>query len=65
MLTVTRISPGAGITYLTRQVATGKHDFRPAGPASVVGYHADPAAHGEAPGWWAGNSSASFGLKNK
>ena len=62
MLTVTRISPGAGITYLTRQVATGKHDFRPAGPAAIVAYHADPAAHGEAPGWWAGASSAMFGL---
>ena len=62
MLTVTRIAPGAGIAYLTRQVATGKHDFRPAQPSSVVAYHADPAAHGEAPGWWAGQSQALFGV---
>jgi conjugative relaxase-like TrwC/TraI family protein len=63
MLTVTRIAPGAGITYLTRQVATGRHDFRPAQPHSVVAYHADPAAHGEAPGWWAGQSNALFGVQ--
>jgi conjugative relaxase-like TrwC/TraI family protein len=62
MLTVTRIAPGAGITYLTRQVATGRHDFRPAQPHSVVAYHADPTAHGEAPGWWAGQSNALFGV---
>ncbi|MEU7906412.1 MobF family relaxase [Actinoplanes sp. NPDC049118] len=62
MLTVTRIAPGAGITYLTRQVATGRHDFRPAAPNAAVAYHADPAAHGEAPGWWAGDSRALFGV---
>jgi conjugative relaxase-like TrwC/TraI family protein len=60
MLTVTRIAPGAGIAYLTRQVATGKHDFRPAQPNAAVAYHADPTAHGEAPGWWAGQSRALF-----
>ena len=62
MLTVTRIAPGAGITYLTKQVATGKHDFRPASLNSAVAYHADPAAQGEAPGWWAGQSHALFGV---
>ncbi|MCM4082198.1 MobF family relaxase [Paractinoplanes hotanensis] len=65
MLTVTRISPGAGIAYLTQQVATGRHDFRPAGPRSAVAYHADPAAHGEAPGWWAGDSRALFGVEEQ
>ncbi|WP_285689993.1 MobF family relaxase [Actinoplanes sp. NBRC 103695] len=62
MLSVTRISPGAGIAYLTQQVATGRHDFRPAGPSAAVAYHADPAAHGEAPGWWAGQSPVLFGV---
>ncbi|MFG1995215.1 MobF family relaxase [Actinoplanes sp. NPDC048988] len=62
MLSVTRISPGAGITYLTQQVATGRHDFRPATPSAAVAYHADPTAHGEAPGWWAGQSQALFGV---
>ncbi|WP_203820570.1 MobF family relaxase [Paractinoplanes ferrugineus] len=62
MLSVTRISPGAGIAYLTQQVATGRHDFRPAAPSAAVAYHADPAAHGEAPGWWAGQSQALFGV---
>src|SRR3954462_6931214 len=62
MLSVTRVSPGAGIAYLTQQVATGRHDFRPAGPNAAVAYHADPASHGEAPGWWAGESSALFGV---
>ncbi|WP_199515725.1 MobF family relaxase [Nucisporomicrobium flavum] len=61
MLSVTRISPGAGIAYLTQQVATGRHDFRPTGPSVAVAYHADPRAHGEAPGWWAGQSPALFG----
>ncbi|MBG0567523.1 MobF family relaxase [Actinoplanes aureus] len=65
MLTVTRIAPGAGIAYLTRQVATGRHDFRPAEPHSVVAYHADPTAHGEAPGWWAGQSNALFGVRGE
>src|SRR3982750_4620471 len=60
MLSVTRISPGAGIAYLTQQVATGRHDFRPAAPSAVLAYHADPGAHGEAPGWWAGQSAALF-----
>lgn len=60
MLTVTRIAPGAGIKYLTRQVATGRHDFKPAGRSSAVAYHADPGAHGEAPGWWAGQSASLF-----
>src|SRR3954451_17855924 len=63
MLSVTRIAPGAGVAYLTRQVATGRHDFRPAHDGSAVAYHADPAAHGEAPGWWAAQSSALFGLR--
>jgi len=62
MLSVTRISPGAGVTYLTQQVATGRHDFRPAGRSSAVAYHADPAAQGEAPGWWAGQSRLLFGV---
>ncbi|WP_199514293.1 MobF family relaxase [Nucisporomicrobium flavum] len=62
MLSVTRISPGAGIAYLTQQVATGRHDFRPTAPSTVVAYHADPTAHGEAPGWWAGQSHALFGV---
>ncbi|MFI7598232.1 MobF family relaxase [Actinoplanes sp. NPDC049681] len=62
MLSVTRISPGAGIAYLTQQVATGRHDFRPAAPSAVVAYHADPNAHGEAPGWWAGQSQFLFGV---
>ncbi|UQU67375.1 relaxase domain-containing protein [Couchioplanes caeruleus] len=62
MLSVTRISPGAGIAYLTQQVATGRHDFRPAVPSAAVAYHADPGAHGEAPGWWAGQSSVLFGV---
>jgi conjugative relaxase-like TrwC/TraI family protein len=62
MLSVTRISPGAGIAYLTQQVATGRHDFRPAGPSAAVAYHADPAANGEAPGWWAGQSPVLFGV---
>ncbi|GGQ83746.1 MobF family relaxase [Couchioplanes azureus] len=65
MLSVTRIAPGAGIAYLTRQVATGRHDFRPTRSDSVVAYHADPAAHGEAPGWWAGNSRAMFGVSGE
>ena len=65
MLTVTRIAPGAGIAYLTRQVATGRHDFRPAQPNSVVAYHADPRARGEAPGWWAGQSAALFGVRGE
>jgi conjugative relaxase-like TrwC/TraI family protein len=65
MLTVTRIAPGAGITYLTQQVATGRHDFRPAGPSAFVAYHADPAAHGEAPGWWAGDSQTLFGISGE
>ncbi|MFI5496601.1 MobF family relaxase [Actinoplanes sp. NPDC051859] len=65
MLSVTRIAPGAGITYLTQQVATGRHDFRPAASSSVVAYHADPAANGEAPGWWAGQSHALFGLRGE
>ncbi|MFF5085351.1 MobF family relaxase [Actinoplanes sp. NPDC000266] len=65
MLTVNRISPGAGITYLTLQVAAGKHDFRPAAPSSAVAYHADPAAHGEAPGWWAGQSASLFGVRGE
>jgi conjugative relaxase-like TrwC/TraI family protein len=60
MLKVTRIAPGAGIAYLTRQVATGRHDFRPAQPNAAVAYHGDPTAHGEAPGWWAGQSQALF-----
>ena len=65
MLTVNRISPGAGITYLTSQVADGKHDFRPASQSSAVAYHADPRAHGEAPGWWAGQSTALFGVRGE
>ncbi|WP_212993501.1 MobF family relaxase [Actinoplanes auranticolor] len=65
MLSVTRISPGAGIAYLTQQVATGRHDFQPASPSAAVAYHADPAAHGEAPGWWAGQSSALFGVHGR
>ncbi len=62
MLTVTRIAPGAGIIYLINQVATGKHDFRPAPQGSAVAYHADPTAQGEAPGWWAGQSHTMFGV---
>ncbi|MEV6851679.1 MobF family relaxase [Actinoplanes sp. NPDC051411] len=65
MLSVTRISPGAGITYLAQQVATGRHDFRPAAPNATVAYHADPKAHGEAPGWWAGQSHALFGVHGR
>lgn len=62
MLSVTRIAPGAGIAYLTRQVAGAGHDFRPARGDSVAAYHADPAARGEAPGWWAGDSNKLFGV---
>ncbi|WP_433294564.1 MobF family relaxase [Actinoplanes sp. CA-030573] len=62
MLSVTRIAPGLGIEYLTRQVAADGHQFRPAADASVAAYHADPAARGEAPGWWAGDSTALFGV---
>jgi conjugative relaxase-like TrwC/TraI family protein len=65
MLTVTPISPGAGITYLTRQVATGAHDFRPAERNALVAYHADPRAHGEAPGWWAGQAEHMFGVRGE
>ncbi|MEV8509668.1 MobF family relaxase [Actinoplanes sp. NPDC051475] len=65
MLSVTRISPGAGIAYLTQQVATGQHDFRPASPSAAVAYHADPRAHGEAPGWWAGQSPTLFGVQGQ
>ena len=65
MLSVTRISPGAGIAYLTQQVATGRHDFRPASPNAAVAYHADPRAHGEAPGWWAGQTPALFGVQGQ
>lgn len=65
MLTVMRIAPGAGIKYLTRQVATGRHDFKPAGRSSAVAYHADPGAHGEAPGWWAGQSASLFGVRGE
>ncbi|MFB9362009.1 MobF family relaxase [Actinoplanes nipponensis] len=65
MLSVTRISPGAGIAYLTQQVATGHHDFRPASPNAAVAYHADPRAHGEAPGWWAGQTPALFGVQGQ
>ncbi|MBM2623404.1 relaxase domain-containing protein [Actinoplanes sp. LDG1-06] len=62
MLTVTRISPGAGIAYLTRQIAAGKHDFRTAEHGGLVAYHADPRARGEAPGWWAGQAERMFGM---
>ncbi|WP_213013914.1 MobF family relaxase [Paractinoplanes toevensis] len=65
MLTVTPISPGAGITYLTRQVANGVHDFRPAARNALVAYHADPRAHGEAPGWWAGQAEHMFGVRGE
>jgi conjugative relaxase-like TrwC/TraI family protein len=65
MLTVTRISPGHGITYLTSQVATGAHDFRPAVRSEAVAYHADPQAHGEAPGWWAGQAQQMFGMRGE
>src|SRR5581483_775252 len=55
MLSITKISPGVGsIRYLMDQVARGRLDFRPITPDGVVGYYADPTAHGEAPGWWAG-----------
>ncbi|WIN00002.1 MobF family relaxase [Actinoplanes oblitus] len=62
MLTVARIAPGAGIAYLTRQVAAGKHDFRPAEGSFAVAYHTDPKARGEAPGWWAGQTGVLFGI---
>lgn len=45
---VGRISAGAGYDYLSRDVATSKHDY-------YVG-------HGEAPGVWAGRGIATLGL---
>jgi hypothetical protein len=62
MLSITRIAPGAGIDYVLRQVATGRHDFRPVLDGSPMAYFADARAHGEAPGWWAGQSFAMFGV---
>jgi conjugative relaxase-like TrwC/TraI family protein len=63
MLSITRIAPGAGMDYLMRQIAAGREDFRPAPRGSPMTYFADPDAHGEAPGWWAGQSHALFGVQ--
>ncbi|MEV6925517.1 MobF family relaxase [Dactylosporangium sp. NPDC051485] len=65
MLTVTKIAPGAGIKYLTGQVAAGGHDFRPAPSSGAAAYFADATAHGEAPGWWAAQSTALFGVSGE
>ncbi len=61
VLTVTRISPGAGYRYLTEQVAAGRHDMR-APPGDPTPYYADPQARGEAPGWWAGAGADVLGV---
>ena len=64
MLTITKISPGVGsIRYLMDQIARGRLDFRPATSGGVVAYYADPAAHGEAPGWWAGAGATVLGVR--
>ncbi|WP_203854505.1 MobF family relaxase, partial [Dactylosporangium siamense] len=65
MLSVARIAPGDGIRYLTNQVATGQHDFRPAPQNAAVAYMADATAHGEAPGWWAGQTHELFGIRGE
>ncbi|WP_345133478.1 MobF family relaxase [Dactylosporangium darangshiense] len=62
MLSVTKIHPGAGVNYLLGQVAPGKHDFRPSPNNSAVAYFTDNKAHGEAPGWWAGQAQELFGV---
>ncbi|MGI5238659.1 MobF family relaxase [Dactylosporangium sp. CA-139066] len=62
MLSVVRIAPGDGIAYLTKQVATGRHDFRKAPENAAVAYLADATAHGEAPGWWAGQTQTMVGI---
>lgn len=64
MLTVTKISPGAGYRYLTEQVASGRHDFRPAGDDRTA-YYVDLDANGEAPGWWAGTGSHVFNVSGQ
>ncbi|HKS98189.1 MAG TPA: MobF family relaxase, partial [Rugosimonospora sp.] len=64
MLTITKISPGVGsIRYLMDQIARGRLDFRPAPVDRVAAYYADPTAHGEAPGWWAGAGAAVLGVR--
>jgi conjugative relaxase-like TrwC/TraI family protein len=70
VLSITRITPGAGLDYLLRQVARGKDDFQPGAEGArlvrqwglSITYHADPKAHGETPGRWAGDSTALFGV---
>ncbi|MFG2042224.1 MobF family relaxase [Dactylosporangium sp. NPDC048998] len=62
MLSVARIAPGDGIRYLTDQVATGRHDFRKNPESAAAAYMSDAVAHGEAPGWWAGQTLAMFGI---
>ncbi|MEV6923995.1 MobF family relaxase [Dactylosporangium sp. NPDC051485] len=62
MLSVVRIAPGDGIRYLIDQVATGRHDFRKTPENAAVAYMADATAHGEAPGWWAGQTRELFGI---
>src|SRR5690242_1073070 len=64
MLTITKISPGVGsIRYLMDQIARGRLDFRPTTPDSVAAYYANPTAHGEAPGWWAGAGATALGMR--
>src|SRR3954463_6583167 len=53
MLSIAKIHPGPGVKYLLDQIATGKHDFRPAPNNSDVAYYGGEKAEGEAPGWWA------------
>ena len=48
---VGRISAGVGYDYLTKEVATSKHDYY--------------AGHGEAPGVWSGRGIPALGLSGE
>ena len=48
---VGRISAGVGYDYLTKDVATSKHDYY--------------AGHGEAPGVWSGRGLGALGLSGE
>ena len=65
MLGIARLSPGTGYEYLTGQVASGRHDFRPTGQSSGTAYYADVQARGEAPGWWAGTGAGLLGVSGE
>ncbi|MGI5243193.1 MobF family relaxase [Dactylosporangium sp. CA-139066] len=62
MLSIAKIHPGPGVNYLLNQIATGKHDFRPAPNNSDAAYYGGDKAAGEAPGWWAGQAQEMFGV---